>query len=570
MLRRRPAGTATPSGRVPSSGQGARSGRAQLTEPPGPVPSRWSWPAAPGRRATAGPGTALELPLQRGGESRPAGRPRPIAQASAPVARAVAAASPASAHAPARHTRSAAREQSRTPAHARTTPAIGPENGAGRDRDPGGQERAARVAAAAGEAAQAAQQAAPAARPAARPWHRRCPSRRGDPRARRGVRGGHRQPQPGQRRRTRARRRAAAPRRSGPPRSRRPPRGPPGARPRGVPSWPAAVISDQVGAGAEHDHARRVRNVSSLAVRRRVRRRRHPRGPDPVAPDLRRAPTARGTYRRVRARLETVPRDGGVRRPSQVRAGPCCRPAGQAPYTPGVTATAPSTAEPDQLEPQLAPASRRAPLLRLWPAAVAALSGVLLYVSFPPRTLWWLALPAFALLRLGACAAAPGRPDSASAICSASGFLLPLLVWTGVEVGPGPWLALVAARGGLRRPGRRGHHRRVAAARVAGVGGGRVDRGRGGPRARPVRRLPLGQDRLRPGGRRLPAARRRWAALRCSASRSSCAASASYEAVRQVLERPRVPAPCPRGAAAVAAAERRRPRGRRPRRPARW
>ena len=79
---------------------------------------------------------------------------------------------------------------------------------------------------------------------------------------------------------------------------------------------------------------------------------------------------------------------------------------------------------------------------RLAPAAAAALSGVLLYVSFPPRTLWWLALPAFAvfgwLLR--------GRTWKAGlglGYLFGLGFLLPLLVWTGVEVGPGPWLALV-------------------------------------------------------------------------------------------------------------------------------
>lgn len=99
--------------------------------------------------------------------------------------------------------------------------------------------------------------------------------------------------------------------------------------------------------------------------------------------------------------------------------------------------------QPDQLEPQTAPSSRGALLLRLVPAAAAALSGVLLYVSFPPRTLWWLALPAFAgfgwVLRGRSWKAALGL-----GYLFGLGFLLPLLVWTGVEVGPGPWLALVA------------------------------------------------------------------------------------------------------------------------------
>ncbi|MEU1511135.1 apolipoprotein N-acyltransferase [Streptomyces sp. NPDC005811] len=108
-----------------------------------------------------------------------------------------------------------------------------------------------------------------------------------------------------------------------------------------------------------------------------------------------------------------------------------------------MTVTATSVGQPDRLEPQTTPVSRRARLLRLLPAAAAALAGVLLYVSFPPRTVWWLALPAFAVfgwvLRGRTWKAALGL-----GYLFGLGFLLPLLVWTGVEVGPGPWLALVA------------------------------------------------------------------------------------------------------------------------------
>ncbi|MGW7421523.1 apolipoprotein N-acyltransferase [Streptomyces sp. NPDC054813] len=109
-----------------------------------------------------------------------------------------------------------------------------------------------------------------------------------------------------------------------------------------------------------------------------------------------------------------------------------------------MTATATSVAQSDQLTPRPAPRARGLRLLlRLVPAATAALSGVLLYVSFPPRTLWWLALPAFAgfgwVLRGRTWKAALGL-----GYLFGLGFLLPLLVWTGVEVGPGPWLALVA------------------------------------------------------------------------------------------------------------------------------
>ncbi|MEU8713107.1 apolipoprotein N-acyltransferase [Streptomyces sp. NPDC001414] len=109
-----------------------------------------------------------------------------------------------------------------------------------------------------------------------------------------------------------------------------------------------------------------------------------------------------------------------------------------------MTATATSVGQSDQLTPRPAPRARGLRLLlRLVPAAAAALSGVLLYVSFPPRTLWWLALPAFAgfgwVLRGRTWKAALGL-----GYLFGLGFLLPLLVWTGVEVGPGPWLALVA------------------------------------------------------------------------------------------------------------------------------
>ncbi|WP_328935279.1 MULTISPECIES: apolipoprotein N-acyltransferase [unclassified Streptomyces] len=108
-----------------------------------------------------------------------------------------------------------------------------------------------------------------------------------------------------------------------------------------------------------------------------------------------------------------------------------------------MTVTATSVDESDQLEPKAAPGSRLARLVRLVPAAAAALSGVLLYVSFPPRTLWWLALPAFAcfgwVLRGRSWKAGLGL-----GYLFGLGFLLPLLVWTGVEVGPGPWIALVA------------------------------------------------------------------------------------------------------------------------------
>lgn len=107
-----------------------------------------------------------------------------------------------------------------------------------------------------------------------------------------------------------------------------------------------------------------------------------------------------------------------------------------------MTVTATSVGQPDRLEPQETPARRRFRPATLVPAAASALAGLLLYVSFPPRQLWWLALPAFAVfgwvLRGRSWKAALGL-----GYLFGLGFLLPLLVWTGVEVGAGPWLALV-------------------------------------------------------------------------------------------------------------------------------
>nr|WP_262387147.1 apolipoprotein N-acyltransferase [Streptomyces sp. TRM49041] len=101
-----------------------------------------------------------------------------------------------------------------------------------------------------------------------------------------------------------------------------------------------------------------------------------------------------------------------------------------------------SAAVPEAPEPE-EPRGRRFLRRYIRPGA-AVLSGALLFLSFPPRPLWWLALAAFALLgrtlrgrRL--------RAGFGLGFLAGLGFLLPLLVWTGEEVGPVPWLALVVA-----------------------------------------------------------------------------------------------------------------------------
>lgn len=96
-------------------------------------------------------------------------------------------------------------------------------------------------------------------------------------------------------------------------------------------------------------------------------------------------------------------------------------------------------------DPQSAPpAGGRRLLPGLVRPAAAVLSGVMLYLSFPPRPLWWLVLPGFALL--GWCL--HGRRLRAGfglGLLAGLGFMLPLLHWTGEEVGPVPWLALAVA-----------------------------------------------------------------------------------------------------------------------------
>ncbi|MGW0731977.1 apolipoprotein N-acyltransferase [Streptomyces sp. NPDC002851] len=83
-------------------------------------------------------------------------------------------------------------------------------------------------------------------------------------------------------------------------------------------------------------------------------------------------------------------------------------------------------------------------LRKFAPAGAAVLSGLLLYVSFPPRELWWLAPVALGLFAL----AVYGRRVRAGfglGFLAGLSFFVPLLSWTGVDVGPLPWLALAFA-----------------------------------------------------------------------------------------------------------------------------
>ena len=207
------------------------------------------------------------------------------------------------------------------------------------------------------------------------------------------------------------------------------------------------------------------------------------------------------------SRTRGAPAPGAGFSPSLVP--PRCRCQGHAPYTPRVTATATSVDEPDQLERRRPRPIAAGPSgARLVPAAAAALSGVLLYVELPA------AHPVVAgaarLRRPRLVAARPHLEGRPSARLSRRA-RLPAAA------------AGVDRRGG--RPGavaRRSSRSRRSIVALVGAGiaarvrlpawpvwaAARVDRRRGGPRPCAVRRLPLGQDRLRPGRRRLPAARR--------------------------------------------------------------
>jgi apolipoprotein N-acyltransferase len=94
-------------------------------------------------------------------------------------------------------------------------------------------------------------------------------------------------------------------------------------------------------------------------------------------------------------------------------------------------------------DPAMAPPRRRRPSVAVLARVAAAVgAGVLLYVSFPPRPFWWLALPALAVLGL----LVHGRRAKAAfgyGFLFGMGFLLPLLTWIGSLVGPVPWVALV-------------------------------------------------------------------------------------------------------------------------------
>ena len=180
--------------------------------------------------------------------------------------------------------------------------------------------------------------------------------------------------------------------------------------------------------------------------------------------------------------------------------------------------------------------------------AAAVGAGVLLYVSFPPRPFWWLALPALAVLGL----LVYGRRAKAAfgyGFLFGMGFLLPLLTWIGSLVGPVPWVALVVLESLFVGLGGAGMALVSPAARRPGVVGRGLGRERGAAGARAVGWAAVGTRRVRAARRSRCSTSRRSVASRCcrssrcwpgSRSASWCAArwSGGAQVGRRVAPRP--------------------------------
>jgi apolipoprotein N-acyltransferase len=96
-------------------------------------------------------------------------------------------------------------------------------------------------------------------------------------------------------------------------------------------------------------------------------------------------------------------------------------------------------------------ATRWPALRRRWPYAAAAGSGAVLMFAFPSYDLWWLAPFAVAALVL-LCRGRSARAGLGLGFAFGLGFFVPLLSWTGVYVGPAPWLLLAVAEAAIFAP----------------------------------------------------------------------------------------------------------------------
>ncbi|MFI7670452.1 apolipoprotein N-acyltransferase [Nocardia sp. NPDC049526] len=75
-------------------------------------------------------------------------------------------------------------------------------------------------------------------------------------------------------------------------------------------------------------------------------------------------------------------------------------------------------------------------------SVAAVVSGLLIFGSFPPRPFWFLAPIGIVVLTLTIRGAARMRGGFGYGFLAGLAFFVPLLPWTGIYVGPVPWLAL--------------------------------------------------------------------------------------------------------------------------------
>ncbi|MEV6558763.1 apolipoprotein N-acyltransferase [Nocardia sp. NPDC051756] len=89
---------------------------------------------------------------------------------------------------------------------------------------------------------------------------------------------------------------------------------------------------------------------------------------------------------------------------------------------------------------RLSAAVNRYPVL--WRSLAAIVAGLLLFGSFPPRPWWFLAPLGIAVLTLVVRDSGRLRSGFGYGFLAGLSFFVPLLPWTGIYVGPVPWLAL--------------------------------------------------------------------------------------------------------------------------------
>jgi apolipoprotein N-acyltransferase len=98
-----------------------------------------------------------------------------------------------------------------------------------------------------------------------------------------------------------------------------------------------------------------------------------------------------------------------------------------------------------------APAQQRRWRAVRWRGLTAGLSGLAVYGAFAPLSVWPLALVGVAGLTL-ACHGTSARRGAVLGLLTGLAFFLPLLRWSGLEVGAGPWILLAVSQAAFLAP----------------------------------------------------------------------------------------------------------------------